>query len=559
MKNVFFVFILLTSAYTAPSHASTEQPPARPLSKETIEKYFNELKNLNESTIIIKNSIIDNCLDLDITIEDSLLNKNLKDYLNFKLIHAIKTLDFNNVALALKHQADPNHVLQIKNSDVQKAEDILNNDSNYDSYKITNIFDNDYTPLQCALELKNLNEEEEAIRRSIIIELLKYGANPFIQKQKEDFINSHIYKYNTYFGGDNLYNLFSLENVVNNPDLALFLVQAGQKYAKEEYFQEFRQDFQATSLQMSKKDMDILDPLIFTFLSNNDVYTKGNFLMTRLNIPQDYSFLKNTNLEILIYEYPLLKLFRRNYYFIENYPNFEKDLPNLIEFFIKAGMNVNYQDRSLNSILQAAIKEKCNSEIIIKLLKHGANPNLQNDKGKNSLITAVEFGNVDALQILLQYGVNPNSQNNQGQNPLIIAINHNNLKALPILLQYGADPNLQDNQGQNPLMAAINHDRLSAVPILLESGADPLIKNKDNQNALDVINNKIKEINNTPQKFILDIKSYPKIKNLFLAIEKKALQENLADELSHLIGKTFPERPQKNANNIFRARLAKML
>lgn len=513
MKNIFFFFILLTSAYILPSHANTEKPPARSLpikiaSKETIEKYFNELKNLNKSTIIIKNPIIDDCLDLDIEIEDLLLNKNLKDYLNFKLIHAIKTLDFNNVAFALKHQADPNHVFEI---------------NYFDIHKITDIFDEDYTPLQCALQLKDLNEEQEAIRRSIIIELLQYGANPFIQEQKENKDN-HIYKYNKIYL-KKLYNLFSLENIVNNPDLALFLVKAGQKYAKEEYFQQFRQDFQATSFLMSRKDIDLLDPLIFMFLYGNDVYTKGNFLMTRLNIPQDYSFLKDTKLMPLINEYPLLKLFTNNEKYLKTYPNFEKDLPNLIEFFIQAGMNVNYQDYNLDSILQVAIQNKPNSEIITKLLKHGANPNLQNHQGRNSLITAIE---------------------------------HYQFNVIPILLQYNADPNLQDNQGQNSLIFAIKHYNFNAIPMLLESGANFLIKNKDNQNALDLINNEIKQKEHQPKYFKEWFENYSKIKDLFLAIEK-ASQEKLADELSHLIGKTLPERPQKNANNIFRARLAKMI
>jgi ankyrin repeat protein len=514
MKNIFFFFILLTSAYILPSHASTEKPPARSLpikiaSKETIEKYFNELKNLNESTIIIKNPIIDDCLDLDIEIEDLLLNKNLKDYLNFKLIHAIKTLDFNNVALALKHQADPNHVFEIYYFDI---------------HKITDIFDEDYTPLQCALQLKNLNEEQEVIRRSIIIELLQYGANPFVQEQKENK-DDHIYKYNKIYL-KKLYNLFSLENIANNPDLALFLVKAGQKYAKEEYFQQFRQDFQATFFLMSRKDIDLLDPLIFMFLYGDDVYIKGNFLMTRLNIPQDYSFLKNTDLKTLINEYPLLKLFKKYKKYLKTYPNFEKDLPNLIEFFIQAGMNVNYQDYHLNSILQEAIQNKPNSEIITKLLERGANPNLQNNKGENSLMTAIEW---DKSNII------------------------------PILLQYDADPNLQDNQGQNSLIFAIKHYNFDAIPMLLESGANFLIKNKDNQNALDVINNEIKQRKRGQEYPKERFENYFKIKDLFLATEKKASQEELADELSHLIGKTLPERPQKNANNIFRARLAKMI
>jgi len=56
-------------------------------------------------------------------------------------------------------------------------------------------------------------------------------------------------------------------------------------------------------------------------------------------------------------------------------------------------------------------------ELIRLLLKHGADPNVQDDRGVTSLHEAVRRNKVDAVKVLLQHGADPAIRDSEGKTP----------------------------------------------------------------------------------------------------------------------------------------------
>ncbi|KAI5778710.1 hypothetical protein EDC01DRAFT_634495 [Geopyxis carbonaria] len=99
-----------------------------------------------------------------------------------------------------------------------------------------------------------------------------------------------------------------------------------------------------------------------------------------------------------------------------------------------------------------------------------------------SLLTAVEWGHIEALRLLLRCGGNPNVQNDAGRTALHLAVALQNIEILNVLFEHNADPNIRDAEGYTPLMIALGTiDDISTlehiVIMLLRNKADPNIQN----------------------------------------------------------------------------------
>jgi ankyrin repeat protein len=113
------------------------------------------------------------------------------------------------------------------------------------------------------------------------------------------------------------------------------------------------------------------------------------------------------------------------------------------------------------------------------LLRHGANIELQNEKGETPLHVAVSshqsagYWKGTAVDILLRHGANPNRFDDDGSTPLNKALP--NIDLARKLIKYGANVNI----GTKPaLIAAIDLQDLTSVSFLLENGADANIEYK---------------------------------------------------------------------------------
>ena len=116
-----------------------------------------------------------------------------------------------------------------------------------------------------------------------------------------------------------------------------------------------------------------------------------------------------------------------------------------------------------------------------KLLKKGANPNVQNKNGYTLLHISENY---KVIQLLLSYGVNVNATSKCGNTPLHFAAIRMNIQKMTQLLNCGADPNILNNRNDTALHHVLmNYGRidqdvlLEAINILTDFGAE--IDNQD--------------------------------------------------------------------------------
>jgi len=114
------------------------------------------------------------------------------------------------------------------------------------------------------------------------------------------------------------------------------------------------------------------------------------------------------------------------------------------------------------------------TDLVVRLLKAGANPKAKNQLGSSALEEAALNANTNAIKALLDAGADPNSPGADNQTPLMIVARTANVAAAKLLLDKGANPNIREKQrGQTPLMWAAASSQGPIVRLLLDRGAEP--------------------------------------------------------------------------------------
>jgi ankyrin repeat protein len=120
---------------------------------------------------------------------------------------------------------------------------------------------------------------------------------------------------------------------------------------------------------------------------------------------------------------------------------------------IDAGADVNEQDEDGTSAMMYCIMD---TDAVIYLLNHGANPNLANSNGVTALLFAANSNYTDDLHLLnemLAHGAIVDKPEGLGRTPLIVAASNLRADWVKILLAHGANPNIRDKDGKT----AIDH------------------------------------------------------------------------------------------------------
>ena len=104
--------------------------------------------------------------------------------------------------------------------------------------------------------------------------------------------------------------------------------------------------------------------------------------------------------------------------------------------------------------------------------------NKQNENGWTPIYRSIIANNLEILVELLKLGANPNLTNNIGETPLYLCIDIDNYEALNILLKNNADCNISKKDGTTPLHLASKKKKDKFIKILLENGANPNLTNK---------------------------------------------------------------------------------
>jgi ankyrin repeat protein len=158
---------------------------------------------------------------------------------------------------------------------------------------------------------------------------------------------------------------------------------------------------------------------------------------------------------------------------------------NLVSDLITLGANLEWEDESNNNFTilhYCAWKDK---PIIGDLvIKAGANVDAQDKSNRTPLHICATYNRVEFGKLLLDSGCNPNLINIDGESPLHFAVNWNRKGIVELLLKYGANPNIQDNLDMSTPLHKAMHEYSTDIPkMLLDAGADTELKNSFNHTA----------------------------------------------------------------------------
>lgn len=178
---------------------------------------------------------------------------------------------------------------------------------------------------------------------------------------------------------------------------------------------------------------------------------------------------------------------------------------NMIRLLLKYGADINIQlpIDGQNPLIAA---HNCPNKIWHLLLESGANPNLRIQVKENVTVLmylcSLHAGLSDSeheiakreeirkkIKLLLEYGADPDLQDDNGKNALIwltdlSRANSGTGVVTKILLDHGANPNVQSNKGNTALILASARGDSPTVSYLLRAGANPLLTNKEGETAL---------------------------------------------------------------------------
>ncbi|KAI4455455.1 ankyrin repeat-containing protein [Holotrichia oblita] len=143
---------------------------------------------------------------------------------------------------------------------------------------------------------------------------------------------------------------------------------------------------------------------------------------------------------------------------------------NTVQMLLESNANVNITT-GYDSPLTNAVRS-ANMDILMMLLKHGADANLKCHGHNTPLTAALEEENVDIVQILLENGAKVNYASKDGLNPLDCAIRRECNDLVSILLDHQADVNMKSFENTTPLSSAIKTNNIEIMEMLLDKGAD---------------------------------------------------------------------------------------
>lgn len=252
----------------------------------------------------------------------------------------------------------------------------------------------------------------------------------------------------------------------------------------------------------------------------------------------DFLLNNNANINALTYsKYTPLTLCVSNTGLLSQTP---KEREDIVLKLIKSGTDLKLSTCSGMTPLHYATQNSC-VNIVKHLIAAGASINILNNNGDSCLLLATQKGNAQIFFDLLNAQAHRNQPNKQGINPIHESVKQQNLSFLKHLLKdnkfdinspasdgntclhflfsfkkyYGstkleilnklldhkADPNIQNQDGDTPIHLLIknfqNDDFFKeCVRALIFSGAQASMKNKDNIVAIDLANDKNKEIIN---------------------------------------------------------------
>lgn len=129
--------------------------------------------------------------------------------------------------------------------------------------------------------------------------------------------------------------------------------------------------------------------------------------------------------------------------------------------------------------------------VLRKLLKAGANPNVYDAEGEPLIFIPVVNGDYESLEVLLESDfsdINIKSLDS-ATSALTTAVGLEDLEMVKYLIKAGADVNCIDESGKSPLLLALQDGKFKIAQYLMKQGSDVNIVDGLGQSALFLIAN----------------------------------------------------------------------
>ena len=114
--------------------------------------------------------------------------------------------------------------------------------------------------------------------------------------------------------------------------------------------------------------------------------------------------------------------------------------------------------------LHIAVNRK-SINVVGTLLKNGADPSLEDNKGMQAIHIAVLSGEVNIISLLVQHGANVNALGDK-MTPLYIGCRMGNITVVEVLLKLGANPEVPGKDGLYPIHLASAKDNGDMIRLL---------------------------------------------------------------------------------------------
>jgi ankyrin repeat protein len=234
----------------------------------------------------------------------------------------------------------------------------------------------------------------------------------------------------------------------------------------------------------------ILAKIMVFFDHKVDIDQRDNFGNTLLMLSCCWRKIELLSLLIDIEKEIRIKIEKKNQFeSISLMKNEKKDeditsMKEIILLLLRYGANVNATDDFGSTSLLLSISTHHQIEIILLLLDYGAKVNVRNHFGETPLLCAVDSGYHEIVSILFDYVTDEKEKNDS----LILASQNGHQVVVLLLLDRGVDVNAKDQDSNTSLIEASRYGHSETVSILLDHGADVDAINNSGNTALDCTN-----------------------------------------------------------------------
>lgn len=158
-----------------------------------------------------------------------------------------------------------------------------------------------------------------------------------------------------------------------------------------------------------------------------------------------------------------------------------------------------------NLLLEHLKDKKLSSNYIEKILKEGANINIQNSEGKTPVYLCVERNNVYIFNLLKKYYPKYDIADTEGRTPFYNACMNGNLEMVKLLWSVKANVNQEDSQKISPFYAACLNGNFLVVHFLSTLKKEKfLTMEKNNKNSINDVKNAINKLNYHYGEYLID-------------------------------------------------------